>query len=248
MNKNLEMGIIKSIPKKWSKEEEEYLLEEKKKWYNNKHIAELLWRTEVSISIKYKRIHKKDDTYNKKHILEKYAANNNFIDFINPNTLLDAYAWNRYYKDFWFKKYVTNDKDKTKKTDYSLEAFQFMSNFYNKKFDIVDLDPFGSAFDCFDLAIKIASKGLIITLWEVGHKRFKRLDFVNSRYWITSIEDDWESKIIDYIIQRGKIYKKNIKVYSIKKFNRISRVYLEVNSFKEMSQWNNKKYLKWKTN
>jgi len=31
MNKNLEMGIIKSIPKKWSKEEEEYLLEEKKK-------------------------------------------------------------------------------------------------------------------------------------------------------------------------------------------------------------------------
>lgn len=241
MNKNLENGIIKSIPKKWSKEEEEWLLSMKKKWLNNKEISNVLKRTEVSVSIKYKRIHKKDNTYNSKHVLEKYGANDIFIKHINPDSLLDLYAWNKYYKDLNLKKYITNDKDKEKETDYHLEAFEFISKFYNKSFDIVDLDPFGSAFDCFDIAIKIAKKWLIITLWEIGHKRFKRLDFVKNRYWITDINEDWEKLMIDYIINRWLIYKKELKVFSLKKFNNISRVYFEVESYKETSQWDNNK-------
>ena len=57
------------------------------------------------------------------------------------------------------------------------------------KFDLIDLDPFGSAYDCFDLAIKMAKKGLCITLGELGHKRWKRLDFVSSHYGIDNIDN-----------------------------------------------------------
>ena len=155
MNKNLENWIIKSLPKKWTKEEEQKLLEFKKEWLNNEIIWEILWRTEVSISIKYKRLHKKDNSYNKKHILKKQNANDEFINYIEPKSLLDIYAWNKYYSKFNIGEYITNDKNKEKDTDYHLEAFEFISNYYNKNFDIVDLDPFWSAFDCFDLSIKL---------------------------------------------------------------------------------------------
>lgn len=236
-NKNLENGIIKSIPKKWTKDEETHLLKLKEDWLNNKEISNILWRTEVSISVKYKRIHKKDNTYNKKHVLEKYKTNDDFFNYIKPDTLLDVYAWNKYYEKYNLKKYITNDKDKEKNTDYHLEAFEFLSMFYNKSFDLVDLDPFGSAFDCFDLWIKIAKKWLIITLGEIWHKRFNRFDFVKDRYWINSKEQDWEDMIVEYIKNRWLIYKKRLKVKYLKKFNNISRVYFEVEKFKETSQW-----------
>jgi len=71
---------------------------------------------------------------------------------------LDVYAADCYYKKFNINKYITNDKDIKRDTDYHMDAFGFISKFYNNKFDIVDLDPFGSAFDCFDLSIKIAQK------------------------------------------------------------------------------------------
>ena len=55
-------------------------------------------------------------------------------------------------------------------------------NWHNYRFDLIDIDPFGSAYDCFDLSIKIAEKGLIITYGEMGHIRWKRLDYVNRIY------------------------------------------------------------------
>jgi len=154
VNKNFDLWMIKSLPKKWTKEEEKKLLSLKEEWLSNKDIALILQRTETSISIKYKRLHKKDNTYNIKHVSEKYKANDEFINHIKPTSLLDVYAWDWYYNKFNLKTYITNDKDKFKNTDFHLEAFEFISKFYNKKFDIVDLDPFWSAFDCFDLAIK----------------------------------------------------------------------------------------------
>lgn len=237
MNKNLENWIIKTLPKKWSTDEEKQLLELKEKWLNNETVAEIMWRSEISIAIKYKRIHKKDDTYNSKHRIEKESQNDNFINLINPKSLLDVYAWEKFYKKFNIENYITNDKDKTKKTDYNLEAFEFISWFYNRKFDIVDLDPFWSAFDCFDLAIKIASKWLIITFWEYWAKRFKRLDYVKERYWIIDVSDDWILKMTNYIIQRWKIYKKTLIPVISKDFWNIARVWFTVKQEKEFSQW-----------
>lgn len=242
-NKNLENGVIKTMPQKWTDEDIKQLIALKSQEnpkLNNAEIGEIMWRSEISIQIKYKRIHKKDGSYNSKHVLDKYATNDKFISEIKPKSLLDVYAWGRYYQKFEISKYITNDKDEKADTDYHLEAFEFIAQFYNKKFDIVDLDPFGSAFECFDLAIKIAQKWLVITLWEIWHKRWKRLDFVKDRYNINSLDDDWYQKIIDYIVNRWRIFKKTLTPVYIKDWNNIWRVYFTVEQYKETSQWDKK--------
>lgn len=236
-NLNFKNWIIKSIPKKWSENDIKDLIKYKEQWFNNNDIWLKMWRTSVSIWIKLKRLSKKDKTYNQKHILDKYSTNDLFIKEINPQSILDVFAWDMYYKKFNIKNYITNDINWTE-TDYKLDAFDFLYLFKNKKIDIVDLDPFGSAFDCFDLSIKIAEKWLIITLWELWHRRFKRLDFVKNRYWIKDINENWILKIVDYIINRWLIYKKILTPLYIKDWNNIWRVYFKIEKYKETSQWN----------
>lgn len=237
MNKNLENGIIKTIPKKWTDSDIKLLNELKSQKKCNSDIWKIMGRSEISIQIKYKRLHKKDWSYNSKHVLDKYATNDLFIEQLKPNSLLDVYAWNCYYKKCGIAKYITNDKDIWKETDYHLDSSEFIYKNYKAKFDIVDLDPFGSAFDCFDIAIKIAQKGLIITLWELWHRRWKRLDFVKNRYWITVLDDNWIQKMNEYILNRWLIYKKILTPVFIKDWNNIWRIYYTIESFKETSQW-----------
>lgn len=57
---------------------------------------------------------------------------------------------------------TTNDINEEIPADYHNEALKTICKLYseNKKYDLIDLDPFGSAFDCFDLAIKMAKKDL----------------------------------------------------------------------------------------
>lgn len=235
MNKNLELWIIKTEPQKRTAEDIDKLTLYKINWFDNKKVAELLWRSEISIQIKRKRLHKKDNTYNAKHIDDKIETNMAFLQIVEPKSILDVYAWNCFYK--WMcEKYITNDTDETKPTDFHLDSFEFLSKYYKNKFDLVDLDPFGSAFDCFDLAIKIADKWLIITLWELWHRRWKRLDFVK-RYNITDINNDRIDYINNYIKKRGLIYKKYLTPVFIKDWNNIWRIYYTIEKFKETSQW-----------
>ena len=105
--------------------------------------------------IKLKRLKLKNDTYNEKHREDKYNTNKLFLDFLKPKSILDVYAGNSYYKKNTNIKVVDNDI-KGKETDYKLDALEFLILNKNKKFDLVDLDPFGSAFHCFDLALTIA--------------------------------------------------------------------------------------------
>ena len=72
-----------------------------------------------------------------------------------------------------------------------MDALKLLCREYigGKRYDLVDLDPFGSAYDCFDLACKIAKKGLCITLGEMGHKRWRRFDFIRTHYDIDCEED-----------------------------------------------------------
>lgn len=237
MNKNLERWIIKTIPQKWTEKDIESLEIFMKNWLNNSEIAQLMWRSEISIGIKKKRLWKVKNSYNDKHRDDKYTANKEFIDLINPRSIIDIYAWDCFYKELDCK-YITNDKDETKDTNYHLEAFEFLCNYNNQSFDIVDPDPFGSAFDCFDLAIRIANKWIVITLWELWHRRFKRLDFVKDRYWITDMKDDWIVKITEYLQWRGRIYKKTLTPVIVKDWWNIGRIYFKVEKYKELSQWN----------
>ena len=106
-----------------------------------------------------------------------------------------------------------------------------------RKFDMIDLDPFGSAYDCFDLAVKMASKGLAITLGELGHKRWRRLDFVGSHYGIRTLEDFTIDNLIEHIRHIGERNKKRLVVWGFKEWQNIGRVYFRIEKLKVVEQW-----------
>ena len=232
-------GYTNTNPRDWTEKEIQWIQEKKKQGFTNKQIAEKINRTEVSISIKLKRLGKTNNTYNKRHVEEKENINIKFIEEMKPKTLLDLYCGggHTYYKDLIATK---NDLDlNIKDADYHEDAFKLICKLYShdKKYDIIDLDPYGSAYDCFDLAIKMANKGLIITLGELGHKRWKRLDFVSTHYDINNLEDFTIENIINYIIKIGKRNKKQLIVKYQKEWQNIGRVWFEIKPLKITKQW-----------
>jgi hypothetical protein len=236
MNKLLSTGIIKTEPRKWTKEEEDTILLMRDNGMSSYQISEAINRSVVSVSVKLKRLTKTNDTYNSRHREDKYLHNGLFMSQLGATSVLDLYAGNTYYKDY---NVVTNDKDLSMLCDYNTEAFDLLCELYLKKqkFDVVDLDPYGSAIDEFPIALKLANKGIIITLGEMGHKRFKRLDFVRKWYGIDRLEDFTSERIIESLITVGKRYKKQLIPIFVRDYNRISRVYFEIKKYKETEQW-----------
>jgi hypothetical protein len=231
MNKHLINGVIKSEPKKWSKSDIEFLLQKKKDGYSFIEIGKLLDRTDYSCNRKYYKLMKKLDSYNDKHRDLKYKFNQKFLQGIEATTLLDAYSGGV----SWWKKnsslnVVDNDIE-IDGADFKLDAFDFLYNNRKKKFDIVDLDPFGSAFDCFDFALQIAQKGLIITFGEIVGRRFNRQDFVEHRYGINSIEEFTTNNLSLYLQQRAMIYRKILTPIIKAEMTNISRVYYKIEHF-----------------
>lgn len=230
-------GYTETVPRKWTDKEIEFLKELKAQGYSNKDIAVSLDRSETSISIKLKRLGKKQDTYNKRHIAEKYELNNAFLDTLKPKTILDLYCGTKsFYKPF---NAVTNDIDEAIPADYHADAFKLICKLYSEgqKFDLIDLDPFGSAYDCFDLAVKMANKGLVITLGELGHKRWKRLDYVGTHYGVKTLDDFTIENLIRHIQGIGERNKKLLTVWQYKEWQNIGRVYFTIDKLKVTKQW-----------
>lgn len=230
-------GYTISQPRRWSDKEIEWLQEMLSKGFSVKEIAASMGRTEVSVSIKAKRLSKRDDTYNAEHVLEKYELNEEFLKEVNPRTVLDLYCG----KKNFYKSYnaTTNDSDESIPADYNMDALRCICKLYSegKKYDLIDLDPFGSAYDCFDLAIKMARKGLVITLGELGHKRWKRLDYVRSHYGITSLEEFTAERIIKEIQRIGLMNKKKLVVWRHREWRNIGRVWFTIEGNKITEQW-----------
>lgn len=233
-------GYTINAPREWTPQEVDWVKGLLAKGYTSKEIALSIDRSEVSTKIKIKRLTKKDRTYNAKHIDDKYKTNEAFLQRIQPKSIIDAYSG----LDTFYKGYnvITNDKNEAAKSDYHLDALKFMCLMYeqNKKADLIDLDPFGSAYDCFDLAIKMATRGLIITLGELGHKRWKRLDYVSRYYGINSLEDFTIDNLIDHIQKIGLRNKKVLQVVYKKEWQNIGRVYFEIKPLKIVEQWESK--------
>ena len=229
---------VKSNPRKWTDKEIEFALDLKSKGYKTDEIAESLGRDIVATSIKLKRLGKQGDTYNKTHLKAKYAYNDNFYEVVKPQSVLDVYAGQKHY---WKTKCecVSNDIDPQIEADYHMDSLKFMCAEYLKgnKYDLIDLDPFGSAFDCFDLALKMAKKGLIVTYGELGHKRWKRLDYVRSIYNIDRLEDFTIENLIIKTQEIAAHNKKRLAVYSIGEWQNIARVYYLIEPLKITEQW-----------
>lgn len=230
-------GYTINNPRIWTKEEIDWALMLKGKGFSNKEIAKYLYRGLVSVSIKLKRLSKKDgQSYNSSHRQDKYKHNKLFLDIINPKTILDLYSGeNSYYSNFDYK-ITTNDLNKNFNCDYNEKAEKLVCKLYyeSKKYDLIDVDPFGSAYDCFDLCIKMAKKGIIITLGELGHKRWKRLDFVRRYYNIDTLEEFTTSRIIQEIQSIGIRNKKMLHPVYIRDYKNISRVYFKIENINTM--------------
>ena len=232
-------GFTKNNPRKWTEKEIEWCLMLKDKGFKNKDIAKFLYRGLVSVSTKMKRLSKKNSiTYNESHRKDKYLHNDLFLAEINPETVLDLFSGMSYY-DGKVDKLYTNDIDERFNTYYSEKAEKLVCKLYyqNAKFDVIDIDPFGSAYDCFDLCIKMAKKGIIITLGELGHKRWKRLDYVKSHYGIEKIEDFTSKRIVNEIIKIGIRNKKKLIPIFLNDYRNISRVYFKIEKIKITEQW-----------
>ena len=233
-------AYTKTKPRRWTEEEVEWVKSLKEKGYKNSQIAISTGRSIISIQIKLKRLNKKINNYNVAHIKEKYEINNNFIKYMRPDSICDVYAGEKsYYNKFTNINLLTNDINKDYNTDYNLDALKLLCRLYyqGNNFDIIDLDPFGSAFDCFDIAIKLAKKGVCITLGEIGHRRWKRLDYVSPRYGITRMEDFTSNKLIEKIEQICLSNKKEAIIYEKCDWKNISRVWIYFKDIKITSQW-----------
>ncbi len=235
-------GFTKNNPRQWTQKEIDWCLMLKNKGFKNKEIAKFLYRELISVSIKIKRMSKTNNTYNEKHKDDKYFHNDLFLSEIQPKTVLDLFSGLSYY-DGKVDELYTNDIDERFNTYYSEKAEKLVCKLYyqNSKFDLIDIDPFGSAYDCFDLCIKMAKKGIIITLGELGHKRWKRLHFVRSHYGIEKIEDFTSKRIVAEIIKIGIRNKKKLIPIFLNDYTNISRVYFKIEEIKITEQWDNNK-------
>lgn len=232
-------GYTKTTPRAWNSLEVAWLMSMIEDGFTVKEIAKSMDRSETSISIKKKRLTKTNRTYNAKHIEEKYAVNQLFLDEIKPKTVLDLYCGTEHFYDSKVSDVITNDIDENIDAHFHVDAFKLLCHLYshNDKFDLIDLDPFGSAYDCFDLSVKMAQKGLVITLGELGHKRWKRLDYVRTHYDIDTLEDFTIENLIAHIQSIGARNKKQLIIFDYKEWQNIGRVWFRIEPLKITEQW-----------
>lgn len=234
-------GYTTSEPRVWTKEEIAWIEDLKQKGYSNKEIAESTGRTVTSVAIKIKRLGKKEGTYNAAHVEDKYKVNDEFIKMINPKTVLDCYCGTKkFYVDYLGENVISNDIDEKIDADYNENALKCLCNLYPQTFDLIDLDPYGSAYDCFDLAVKMADKAIVITFGELGHKRWKRLDFVSRYYGIETLDDFTLDNFIEHVQMIGRRNKKQLTPIFIREWRNIGRVWFKIEPLKITEQWDKK--------
>ena len=232
---------VKTAPRKWTNNEIEWILNMRKDGYSMDDIAISTGRSKISVSLKLKRLGKKHNTYNKSHVDEKYEINRMYANLVKPTNILDLYCGEC---SFWSnsglcRNVITNDYNNTFDADYHEKAELLIHRLYyeGKKYDVIDLDPFGSAYECFDLAIKMAKKGLIITFGELGHRRFRRLDYVGCRYGINNVNDFTLENLISGVQQIARQNKKQLEVVYAKSWHNIARVWFTIKPIKITDQW-----------
>ena len=229
---------VKSQPRVWTDGEVEWILDAVSNGSSVAEIADAIGRTEISVQVKLKRLSKSDDSYNDKHRQVKYLANQMFLDVVQPKSVLDVFAGNSYYLGK-VSSVTTNDKDEKFDTDYHLDALRLLCQLYvdGSKFDVIDLDPYGSSYDCFDLSIKMARKGMVVSFGEWGHKRWKRCDFVRPRYNIDDLSKFVPDAFIAEFQRIAAANHKNAIVFDVLQYGNFLRVYFKFEPLKIVEQW-----------
>ena len=230
--------FIKSVPRQWTDAELDWVLQKVDEGFSVSDIAEAIGRTDISVQVKLKRLTKSDDSYNVKHRELKYAANTFFVDSLQPKTVLDLFAGHSFYKSFDVD-VTDNDSDLKFDTEYHEDALKLLCRLYSegRKFDVIDVDPYGSAYDCFDLVLKMARKGVVVSFGEWGHKRWKRFDFVRPRYGISDGDGFTVDAFISEFQRIANVNHKTAEVFDVLQYGNFLRVYFVLDKFKTVEQW-----------
>lgn len=233
-------GYTKSKPREWTEQEIAWIQKMRAEGFSNEEIGKSTGRTTVSIQIKLKRIGKTTGTYNQQHLQDKYQCNKEYYNLLKPSTILDLFCGvNSYWRNNTTAQVITNDLDESIAADYHERAEMLIHHLYydGNKYDVIDLDPYGSAYDCFDLAIKMATKGIVITFGELGHKRWKRLDYVRRYYGIDTMEKFTLKTLVDHCQMIARRNKKTLIPLISRTWNRIGRVWFEIKPISITEQW-----------
>lgn len=208
----------------------------KKEGFSIKHISNKLnLKVDVvkNYLVSYK---KKENSYNLDHLSDKYELNDEFFQLIKPKSILDVFCGQRrFWADYKNEEcnVVSNDsmQDENARPDnfMTLPANQLLEIYKlaKIKFDIVDIDPYGSPIDCLESAVNVAEKGLIITFGEFKKikYRFKNIgeNFFKEKYGITiPLENITINDLADIIT---KISNNKFKVWRIGDWRNCDRVY-----------------------
>jgi hypothetical protein len=138
-------------------------------------------------------------------------------------------------KKFYEKDYIakSNDIKKSIECDSHLDVEELLDLCLKQgeKYDLVDLDSFGATIQYLDRTLEIATKGIIMTLGELGHRRWKRLDFISKYYKnITKVEDITIENMVEWIIEHSKTKGVFLEVVVKKDWGSIGRVWFKINN------------------
>ena len=224
-----QIKVKNTIGRQWTVKEFEWVRNMINKNFTDDEIALSIDRTISSAAYGIKIIKKQDNVYNKSHLNEKYDTNMKFIERIEPKSVLDLYCGPKNFYKGKVKNVTSNDKNKLIEATYNMDAHKCICYLYsqNKKYDLIDLDPYGNSYDCFDLAIKMAKKGLIITFGEMYCKRWKNDKFIK-RYYNLSLEDFTIDNVIEHVQMIAKRNNKILDPIYIGKWKNINRVWFEI--------------------
>lgn len=231
-------GLTKNQPRRWTTQEESHALLLREKGLTNHQIAFCLERDVVQVGIKIKRLLKKTGEYNDRHQQDKYQTNDLFLALLQPSTVLDLFAGpDSYYHDKVEEVY-TNDVNPDYGTYYNERAEVLAATLANEgqTFDLVDVDPFGAAFDCLESALQLADRGLVVTFGELGHRRWKRLDYVGPRYGIAKVEEFTAEYLAKFVQGAGEKYGKKLDLIFLRKWHNIARAYYIINPQNQVKQ------------
>ena len=162
-----------------------------------------------------------------------------FLDTTKPESVLDLFAGKSFYENKGIRKLVTNDKDEKFHTTHNKDALVLLCELYaqGQRFDLVDIDPYGSPYSYLDLSMKIAKKYLVVSFGEWGHRRWKRYEFVKPRYGISDFDSFTLDAFIMEVQRIAETNKKFVEPVDVIKYENFVRVYFNIERLKITEQW-----------
>lgn len=230
----------------WNVELEQKALEMKNSGATYKTIAKELGTTATSVKHKVRRLQQSSNQDRYKHTAEKIQQAEKYLAAFGNNILETNSGFGgmtEFYNQIGKVECYDIKKDRIDFVDSlgmegvtaihgdsEKELYKLIAN--KRKYDIVDLDPYGMPSRYFPHVFSLIDKGILfVTLPMIGVAQMNKITIRHlDAFWGVSLED--KSKYIDLVTKRMKDYafmhKREIRILDVQKIDRIYRICLSV--------------------